>query len=48
MATSWILGGVMGSVVVYTDLSDKEPHRQVGVGSMVTSGNLGGVMVSVV
>ena len=35
----------MVSVVVCTDLSGKEPHRQVGV---VTSGSLGGVMVSVV
>ena len=26
-------------------LSGKEPHRQVGVGRVVASGNLGGVMV---
>ena len=32
-------------VVVYTDLSGKELHRQEGVGSMATSGSLGGVMV---
>ena len=34
------------SVVVCTDLSGKEPHRQVGVGREVTSGSLGGVMFS--
>ena len=34
------------SVVVCTDLSDKEPLRQVGMDSVVTSGSLGGVMVS--
>ena len=33
------------SVVAYTDISDKELHRQVGVGRVVTSGSLGGVMV---
>ena len=33
-------------VVVCTDLSDEEPYREVGVDSMVTSGSLGGVMVS--
>ena len=32
-------------VVVCTDLWGKEPHRQVGVGDMVTSGSLRGVMV---
>ena len=36
----------MVSVVVYSDLSGKEPHRQVGVGRVMTSGSLGGVMVS--
>ena len=34
------------SVVVWMDHSGKEPHKQVGVDSIVTSGNLGGVMVS--
>ena len=34
------------NVVVYTYLSSKEPHRQAGVSSMVTSGSLGGVMVN--
>ena len=43
--TSGSLGGVMVSVVVYTDLSGKEPHRQVGVDTVATSGSLGGVMV---
>ena len=46
MVTSQRLGGVMVSVVVCTDLSGKEPHRQVGVSMVVTSGSLGGVMVS--
>ena len=34
------------SVVVYTDLSGKELHRQVVMGRVVTSESLGGVMVS--
>ena len=34
------------SVVVGTNLVYKEPHRQVGVGRVMTSGSLGGVMVS--
>ena len=34
------------SVIVCTDLSGKESPRQVGVGTEVTSGSLGGVMVS--
>ena len=34
------------SAVHYTDLSDKESHRQAGVDTMVTSGSLDGVMVS--
>ena len=38
----------MVSVVVCTDLSGKEPHRQIYVGRVVTSRSLGGVMVSVV
>ena len=42
------LGGVMVSATVCTDLSGKEPHRQVGVNRVVTSGSLGGVMVDVV
>ena len=39
-----ITGGT--SVVVCTDLSGKESHRQVGKGRMVTLANLGGLMVS--
>ena len=31
--------------IIQIDLSGKEPHRQVGVGRVVTSGNLGGVMI---
>ena len=34
------------SVLVCTDLSGKEPHMHVGVGSVVKSGNLDGVLVS--
>ena len=34
------------SVVGCTDLSGKELHRQVGMGKMVTSVSLGGIMVS--
>ena len=34
------------SVIVCTDLSGKAPHREVGLGSMVTSVSLGGEMVS--
>ena len=33
-------------LVIYTDLSDKEPRRQVGVGRVVISGSLGGLMVN--
>ena len=33
-------------LVVCTDLSAKTPPRQVGIGRVVTSGSLGGVMVS--
>ena len=33
-------------VVVCTDLSGKEPHRQVGVGRVVASRSLSSVMVS--
>ena len=33
-------------VVVCTDLSDKEPHRHVGMGELVTSGSLYRVMVN--
>ena len=33
-------------VVVYTDLSGKEPHIQVGVGRIVTCGSLGAVVVN--
>ena len=34
------------SVVVFTELLDNEPYRQVGVCRQMTSENLGGVMVS--
>ena len=34
------------SIVVCTDVSGKEPHRQVGIATMVISGSLGGGMVS--
>ena len=35
------------SVVICTDISDKELlHTQVGVGKVVTSGSLGGVIVT--
>ena len=34
------------TVVVFIDLSGKEPHWHVGVGSMVTPGSLGGDVVS--
>ena len=33
-------------MVVRTDLSGKESHRQGGVGKVVTLGNLGGIMVT--
>ena len=33
-------------VVVGTDLSGCKPHRQVGIGKVVTLGSLGSVMVS--
>ena len=32
-------------VAVCTDLSGKEPHRQVGVGRVVTPGSLGSIIV---
>ena len=32
-------------VIVCTDFSGKKPEGQVGVGSMLTSGNIGDVMV---
>ena len=37
---------LLTSVLVCTDLSSKEPHRQVSVDRIVTSGSLCGVMVS--
>ena len=43
-ATYW-LHSRETSAVVFTDVSGNEPHRQVGVGRVVTSGSLGGVMV---
>ena len=46
VVTSGSLGSEMVSVVVCTDISGKEPHRQVGVGGVVTLGSLGGEMVS--
>ena len=46
--TSGTLGGVMVSVVVWTALSDKEPHGHVGLDMAISSESLGGVMVSVV
>ena len=36
----------MVNVALCTDLSGKEPHRQMDVGIVVTSGSLGHVMVS--
>ena len=33
------------SIVVCTDLSVKEPHRQLGMGTLVKSDSPGGVMV---
>ena len=36
----------MNNIVVCTNLSGKEPDKQVGVHSMMTSENLGGIMVS--
>ena len=38
----------MTTLVVCTELSGKTRHRQVGVGRVVTSGNIGGEMVIVV
>ena len=35
------------SVIVYIDLSGKEPHIQVGVDRVLTSGSLDGVMVNI-
>ena len=35
------------SVVYCTDLSGRKPHRQVGVGTVVTSGSRDGIMVSI-
>ena len=43
VVTSGNLGGVMVNVIVCTDLSGKEPQRQVDVDRVVTSGRLGGV-----
>ena len=36
---------LLTGVVVCAELSGKKLHRQVGIGRVVTSGNLGGVMV---
>ena len=38
--------GDLEDVVVCTDLLGNEPHRKIDEGSMVTSGSLGGVIVS--
>ena len=43
---SGIHSGMHRGVVVCTDLLGKETYRQIGVGRMVTSGGLHGVMVS--
>ena len=40
------MDGFYDTVVVCTDLCGKEPYKQVGVGSMVTLGSLGGEIVS--
>ena len=34
------------TVVFFTDLSGKDPHRQVGVDKVIASWSLGGVMVN--
>ena len=34
------------SSLVCTDLSDEEPHRQVGLDRVMTSGSLAGIMIS--
>ena len=47
LTTGLIYAGHNECVVVCTDLSGKEPHRQVGVGRLVTSCNLGGVMAQI-
>ena len=45
MKLGWKEGEVK-RVIVCTNLSGKEPYRQAGVDRIVTSGNLGGVMIS--
>ena len=42
------LGGIMVSVLVSTDLLDKEPHSQVAGRRVIASGSVGGVMVTAV
>ena len=39
-------GGGRSSVIVCTDLSDKEPHRQSGTDRVIVSGRLNSLMVS--
>ena len=46
MGNNYIHSEHFDIVLVSTDLSGKVPHRQIGVGRMVTSGSLSGVMVS--
>ena len=36
----------LNSIVVYRDLLDKEPHKQVGVDKVMASGSRGSVMVN--
>ena len=33
------------NIVLCIDISGKEPHRQVDMGRVVTSGNLGGMLI---
>ena len=42
----WAFTLLIITVVVCTDFSGKEPHGQAGVGMVLTSGSLGGVIVS--
>ena len=41
-----VASGSLGGVMLCIDLSCMEPHGQVGVERVITSGNLGIVMVS--
>ena len=42
------LGSIVVSVVVSTDLSGKEPHRQVDLDKVIANGSLDSIVVSVV